>query len=142
MRLKEDLLLKIEEQGGVGHPYDNNVIVDIEDFFEGNYVEESFAANACTENIDVREFYRIFKDIKLKSNVQDIKILIYSIEEDEDWPYSDTAFILTSASKKEVYDWFGDAFPSDIGEDDGKGKGLERLPKLKEGYKLYYLWWD
>lgn len=138
--MKQELLNKIKEQGGVGYPYNNNVFVTIEDFFEGNDVKGSFATNGCTQEIYVHEFYNIFKGIKSKANVQDIRLLIYSVE--EDWAYSDTAYILSSANKEEIYSWFGEAFPSDIGEDNPSDKDLERLPQLNDGYKIYYLWWD
>ncbi|MBE6072908.1 MAG: tetratricopeptide repeat protein, partial [Clostridium butyricum] len=42
---KKALLKKIE----------NDERISIKDFFEGNYVQGSFAANACTDEIDVRE---------------------------------------------------------------------------------------
>ncbi|MFZ5987727.1 MAG: hypothetical protein ACOYWZ_11460 [Bacillota bacterium] len=115
-------------------------MVSIDDFFDGNNDKGSFAANACTKDIDVNEFYLIFKRIMAEENVEDIWILINDIE--DECAYSDTAFISTNADKKQIYQWFGEAFPSDVGEVDHNDKVYERISPLREGYKLFNLWWD
>lgn len=114
---------------------DNDQKIYIEDFFEGNHVQGSFAANACSDEIDVEEFYKIFKDIKNKENVKELYIEICDVDIEEEWPYSDTAFIVTSANEEEINNWFGDVCPSEINEH-------VSLKELEDGYKLYCLWWD
>lgn len=124
-----------KEKKSLLNKIDNDEQISIEDFFEGNYVQGSFAANACTNEIDVEEFYKIFKDIKTKENVKELYIEICDVGVEEEWPYSDTAFIVTSANEEEINNWFGDAYPSEINEH-------VSLKELEDGYKLYCLWWD
>ena len=122
---KKSLLNKIE----------NNERISVKDFFNGNYVQGSFAANACTDEIDVREFCEIFKEIEKKENVKEVYIEICDVNVEEEWPYSDTAFVVTTANEDEIKAWFKDAFPSEIDEN-------VSVEKLESGYKLYCLWWD
>ena len=114
---------------------DDNERISVKDFFEGNYVQGSFAANACTDEIDVREFFDIFKEIEKKDNVKEVYIEICDAGIEEEWPYSDTAFVVTTANEEEIRDWFKEAFPSEIDEH-------VSIEKLEDGYKLYCLWWD
>lgn len=140
LRVKKDLLEKIEKQGGFRPPYNRDILVSVEDFFEDNNVIGSFAANACTKNLDVHEFYEILKNIKTKENVQDIWIVICDI--DEEWPYSDTIYISTTASGDDIYEWFGDGFPSEVWEVNSKENILTEIPQLRTEFKLFGVWWD
>lgn len=124
-----------KEKKALLNKIDNDQKIYIEDFFEGNHVQGSFAANACSDEIDVEEFYKIFKDIKNKENVKELYIEICDVDIEEEWPYSDTAFIVTSANEEEINNWFGDVCPSEINEH-------VSLKELEDGYKLYCLWWD
>lgn len=138
--MKKDLLEKIEKQGGFKPPYSRDILVSIEDFFEGNNAAGSFAANACTENLDVHEFYEILKDIKLKENVFEVWIVICDI--DEEWPYSDTIYISTTANEDDIYKWFGDGFPSEVWQVDCKECALIQTSELKNGFRVFGAWWD
>jgi len=138
--MKEELINKIDQLGGMSSKFD--ILVSIDDFFEANDICGSFAANACDTNLDVKEFYSIFKMIEAMDKVQEVWIMITDI--DEEWPYSDTALIALSSeiSNEEVNKWFGDGFPNEIQVLDIEKEKTICIPNLKEGYKLLYLWWD
>ena len=138
--MKNELLEKIEQLGGIKSDF--NILVSIADFFDGNMVEGSFAANACDIDFDANEFYFTFKQIKALNNIQDVWIMITDI--DEEWPYSDTALIAVSkdTSEEDVNKWFGKGFPSEIREVNLKKEKSIHIPYLKDGYKLLSLWWD
>lgn len=138
--MKKDLLEKIEKQGGFKPPYSRDILVSIEDFFEGNNVVGSFAANACTENLDVHEFYKILKGIKLKENVLEVWIVICDI--DEEWPYSDTIYISTTANEDGIYEWFRDGFPSEVWQINSKECEVIQTSELKNGFRVFGVWWD
>ncbi|GFZ30401.1 hypothetical protein CSC2_09270 [Clostridium zeae] len=120
---------------------DIDILVSIEDFFEGNTIEYSFAANACDEDFNVNEFYVAFKKIKSLDNVQDIWIMITDI--DEQWPYSDTALIAVSSDIEEacVNECFGQV-PPEVRELNLTDEPSLPIPYLNDGYKLLSLWWD
>lgn len=138
--MKEKLLEKIEQLGGMKSNID--ILVSIEDFFEGNNLDGSFAANACDIDFDINEFYSAFKKIKSMYNVQDVWIMITDI--DEEWPYSDTALIAisTDINIEDISNLFGKGFPSEIREVDLENEKSIRVPNLKADYKLLCLWWD
>ncbi|WP_160680566.1 hypothetical protein [Clostridium sp. C8-1-8] len=138
--MKNKLLDKIEQLGGMNSTHD--ILVSIDDFFEGNTIEYSFAANACDTDFNVNEFYNIFKKIKDFDTVQDIWIMITDV--DEEWPYSDTAFIALNniIQESDINEWLGKGYPSEIREVNLKDEPSIPIPYLKDGYKLLSLWWD
>ena len=70
--------------------------------------------------------------------MQNIWISLYSYDDNEEWPYSDTAYISTALSNQFLHDHFGEAFPSKISiiETD------EAFGAIIDGFTLYVLWWD
>ena len=138
--MKNELLAKIEQLGGMSKDYD--ILVSIDDFFQGNTIEYSFAANACSTDFNVSEFYNIFKKINNLDTVQDMWILITDM--DEEWPYSDTALIALSNDIQEanIKEWLGNGCPSEIRELNLSCESSIHIPYLRDGYKLLSLWWD
>ena len=124
-----------KEKRALLNKIENNERISVNDFFEGNYVKGSFASNACTDEFDVKEFYAIFKEIEKKENVKEVYIEIADVDVEEEWPYSDTAFVVTTANEEEIESWFKEASPSEIDEHIS-------IEKLKDSYKLYCLWWN
>ena len=135
---RENLIKLIEEREKIH----DSALVSIEEFFEDNVYRWSFAANACNNDVDVFTFNRIFRDLEQLKSVQFIEILIVDIDDEEEWPYSDTAFISTSLNEKEIESFFGKAFPSEITEINVGDPILKQIKDIKEGFKLYCLWWD
>lgn len=99
----------------------------------------SFAANACTENYDINEFHIAFSKLLERDDVQAIWISLYSFDEDEYWPYSDTAFISTTLPESFLNEYFGEVFPSEITCIDEIDVSFGTI---NEDFKLYMLWWD
>lgn len=135
--MKKENLLEIINKRSKIH---DSVLVSVKEFFEDNNNEYSFAANVCNNNINVFSFYKIFNMLSTLESVQDVWILITDI--DEEWPYSDTVYISSSLKQNEINNIFGDAFPSEINEVDSNDEISDQIQNLKDGYKLYCLWWD
>lgn len=138
--MRKQLAEKIYEQG-----YPDAVtppIVSLEDFFDGNSDEGSIGCNLL-EHPGIETFYNILLKIRERENVQDVLIEIMEIEDDEDyWAFSERLYILTSADSEAVESWVNVLKPSDL-DDEGYVFGTPPLaPELKNGYKVYSVWWD
>lgn len=135
--MKNDLLQSIyeqEEELGETLP-----LVSLELFFEGNDDIGSMGCNLL-EHPGTEKFYHVLKEIRNRSNVQDVLVEIMEYDEDT-WPFSERVYIITSAKKYEVREWVKEIDVGDIGE--GYEYGQPKVaPKLKEGYFVYSLWWD
>lgn len=115
-------------------------VVSLEDFFEGNEDLGSIGCNLINHpGLDT--FYKILKDIRGRDDVQDVLIIISEVDEYLDWPFSNSLYIFTSCSKEQVSEWVRPLQPDDIAE----GWVWEKppaAPQPKEGYKVYWIWWD
>ena len=124
-----------------------NPVVSLEDFFEGNFDEESLAPNQVDEGrAKLKDCYRILKAIRDRVDVQDVLVEIHETpdaddEEDFDlWPSSVTVFILTKASTDDVAEWTEKLVPTEVLN--GWKPPPPGAPKLKPGMRVRALWWD
>lgn len=137
--MKEDLLERIYEQED---QMDNSLpVVPLELFFEENNDIGSIGCNLL-DHPGTEKFYSILKQIRNKTNVQDVLVEIMEYDEgDEIWPFSERVYILTDAEEDEVIKWGEEIKVSDVSEGYMYGQP-KAVPKLREGYKVYSLWWD
>lgn len=101
--MKEDLLQKIYEQE---NEMENSLpVVSLELFFEENNDIGSIGCNLL-DHPGIGKFYSILKQIRNKTNVQDVLVEIMEYDEgDEIWPFSERVYILTDAEADEVIKW-------------------------------------
>jgi hypothetical protein len=98
----------------LGHPDDSSTprpLVTIEEFFEGNEELGSIGCNLLPTP-EPSDFYEFFRRIATRSDVADIRVQITAFDTPE-WPFSDTVYIMTTASDEEVISWFPDAMRPD-----------------------------
>jgi hypothetical protein len=70
-----------------------------------------------------------------------VVIEIYEVEEDDDsmWPFSERAFVITTASQQNVESWFAELQPSET------ETGLSLPPdgpNVPHGFDVFAAWWD
>lgn len=122
----------------------DTALVTVDEFFEQNSNRWSFAANACSEELDVHSFYKIFSRLSGLDQVQCIWIEI--VDMDADGPYSDSVYIAADLQMEElkeyIIEYMKEGFPDDIIEIPDEDEIREQISGLKEGCKLYFLWWD
>ncbi len=59
---------------------------------------------------------------------------------DDEWPFSDTVFFITSAAPEDVQSWLGEEFaPDNIGIDDFSRAEVISVPN---GMVALAAWWD
>ena len=143
MNLQREALNAIIAQQGIPELGDVCPAVSLEAFFSGNHEDGSFAAN-LTAHPGAQGMYTVLERIRSRADVQDVLVLVryWSVESEPEWPYSDAAFILSSASAEEVLGWWPESLaPDEILTEIHQGQ-TSVLPQPKPGMSVYLAWWD
>lgn len=131
-----------ERVNRLGHPDDPETprpLVTLEEFFTGNSEAGSIGCNLPSAP-SPEQFHGLFQAIARRPEVADIRVQITAFDAPE-WPFSDTVYIMTSASAEEVASWF----PEDLRPDE-TWRGF-----ADQGYEPYAVppgtepigcWWD
>jgi hypothetical protein len=115
-------------------------LVTLAEFFEGNDVDGSIGCN-LTPTPTPGQFYALLKNIARRPAVADVRVQITMFDVPE-WPFSDTVWIITSASSAEVAAWFEeDVRPDECLEGWQEGVAVEPCP-VPPGMKPVMCWWD
>ena len=127
----------------LGHPDDSGTptpLLTIAEFFEGNDCAGSIGCNLSGQPLPER-FYELFTSIASRPNVSDIRVQITAFDVPE-WPFTDTVFIMTTASPEEVEAWFPeDLRPDEVWE--GFNSRIRYEPyNLPPGSRPIGCWWD
>ncbi len=151
MTKRELLFAQIKRQQEVGKRLP---LVSLEEFFDGN---DNYGSIGC--NLDDPQaapplpvpywphpspqgFYEILRAVRERQEVQDVLVEVSDTNVgEEDWPFSELVYILTSASAEQVEGWTAKLFPTEVSEGyDGEKPAL--MPDLLPDYTVYTLWWD
>ena len=143
MERRAQLIEKIKQQGlpqptGQG-PY---AVVSLEDFFEGNDDDGSIGCN-LTPLLGPQFFYKTLREIRARPEVHEIFVAFHFLEKgdpSEPWPFSDTLFVVTSASREQLASWVEPLQPdevSDVFHFNEAGRVM-----APPGTKVYCVWWD
>jgi hypothetical protein len=114
--------------------------VSLEDFFEGNDDLGSIGCN-LSAHPGVDTFYRLFVEIRSRIDVQDVLVEIKDLVDEHSWPFTDTAFVLTSMGQGELSKSVAKLNPDEVGEFPPDSIPRD-LPTLKHGMKVLGVWWD
>jgi hypothetical protein len=137
MTERESLVSKIVAQNC--RPGD--AIVSLEDFFTGNTDRGSIGCNLGKQQPAISQFYQVLREIRERPNVQNVFVRICEFDDAQSWPYSDTVYVLTSASLDEVSQWVQALMADEV--NDGWMYGPPpKAPPLKSGIMPYSVWWD
>jgi hypothetical protein len=137
-----DLLAEIERQGGYDSGAGPEPVVSLELFFEGNNDPGSIGCN-LNRHPGVQTFFTVLRDLRERPDVHDVQIGISEVLGDNQWPFSDHVYVITSASSDDLlrltaalrsepevsYGWWNDVEPA------------KPIP-APEGMRLQTLWWD
>jgi hypothetical protein len=96
-----------ERVNRLGHPDEADTprpLLTVDEFFEGNVEVGSIGCNLEIAP-SPEEFYALFRSISQRPDVKDIRVQITVFDVPE-WPFSDTVYIMTSATPEEVATWF------------------------------------
>jgi hypothetical protein len=141
MNKRQRLVDKITQQGDPDDPDAPSPIVSLEDFFEGNEDLGSIGCN-LVEHPGTDGFYRTLRDVRSRPDVQDVLVEIYEVMEGEDeWPFSERVYVLTSATPDDLRGWLTALDPSEI-EEGWASAAPSASPALEPGMRVLSAWWD
>ncbi len=136
------LIERISRLGDVNDRDTPHPLVTLEEFFEGNDDFGSIGGNFYPEQPAPAEFYAFFRAIREKPNVADVRVQVTQHDTPEEWPFSDTIWIITSASPETVTAWFGQRFAADeIFPSLHTDRRYESI-SVPEGMNVIGVWWD
>lgn len=135
MTNKEKLIEKINSLGFPG----NEIVVTIDEFFEGNNDPGSIGVNIYPNQPTPNDFYNKFKELKALNTIDDIYVRISDLE--GEWPYTDTVYVITTLNKDELAKLLSPLQPDEIYKGWMYKKPIN-APKVLKGFSVYSVWWD
>jgi hypothetical protein len=108
MTLLERIVNRINRSGDVNHAKTPRPLLSLEEFFEGNDSFGSIGYNFYPDQPSPAEFYEFFRLVRNKPSVAAVLVEISQHEVPEEWPSTDTIWIITSESAQDVSGWLGD----------------------------------
>lgn len=134
-RMEKDKIL--DEIKKYGFP-EKEVAVSIETFFEGNNDTGSIGVNLYPQP-SLEDFYSVFKKIKSYDKTESIFVRIAEDDEDAEWFYTDTVYIVGNYSIDEIKVMVKEIQPDEIYENWMYGKPVN-IPETKNN--VFSIWWD
>ncbi len=139
---RQALLARINRNGDINDPATPRPLVTLEEFFEGNNDYGSIGYNFYPDQPGPEEFYRLFKSVRARPEVADVRVQVMDLEDPAGWPSTDTVWIITSASPEDVRGWLGERFrPDDILIGFPTDRPMEPC-EVPDGMKALGVWWD
>lgn len=137
----ERVSLRINQHGDVNNPSTRRPLLTLSEFFDGN---DDFGSIGCnlTPMPGPTRFHELLKRIVARSDVADVRVEITMFDEPEMWPFSDTVWIITSASPEAVASWFEESIRPDdcfLGWNEAQVYETVNVP---EGMHPVACWWD
>ncbi|EAQ78328.1 hypothetical protein [Blastopirellula marina] len=136
---RKALIEHIQSIGGLGMSAPAPV-APLHLFFDGNDDYGSIGCN-LTDHPGPQGFYETLRSIHQRSDVVDVLVQIYEIEEDDVtmWPFSERVFIVTTADRETIAELLTRLQPTDIESEYPLPPHAEQPP---EDCVVYAVWWD
>jgi hypothetical protein len=134
--LRRDSLLET-----IGDVNESSVAVSLEEFFVGNDDGGSIWCN-IQNPIPPDRVFDILRGIRDRDRVADVVVLVTQYDGGkEEWPFSDTVYVITTAGADDVVSWFDPEHAPDEYWLAAKPEEFETLT-IPEGMHAVGLWWD
>jgi hypothetical protein len=131
-----------ERVSRLGHPDEPGTprpLLSVGEFFDGNIEVGSIGCNLDGAPTPA-EFHSVFRSIAQHPDVRDIRVQITAFDVPE-WPFSDTIYIMTSATPEEVATWF----PQHLRPDETWTGFVDQAYEpyqIPDGVQPVACWWD
>jgi hypothetical protein len=119
---------------------DGALLVTLEAFFTGNDDLGSIGCN-LTDHPGMPAFRDTLLNVRSQDEVEDVVVRISDLNGDDEWPFSDTVYVVTSASPETVGSWVNDLEPDAVwalDEAEMRACGVQPPP----GAQVVAVWWD
>jgi hypothetical protein len=135
----ERITERVNRLGDPDDPDTPRPLVSIDEFFSGNTEIGSIGCN-LSHAPSPEEFHTLFLAFSQRPDVKDIRVQITMFDVPE-WPFSDTVYIMTTASAEEVATWF----PAELRPDETWSGFLDQAYEpyaVPAGVYPVGCWWD
>ncbi|MBK8271164.1 MAG: hypothetical protein IPK83_23760 [Planctomycetes bacterium] len=140
--LRAKLLKRVNQNGEINNVDTPRPLVTLEEFFEGNNDPGSIGYN-LSDSPSPQEFFAMFKQIRARPGVSDVRFEVKDLEDPDGWPATDTIWMITTATRDEVESWIPERImPDEILEDIGPATGKREPYVVPPGAHAWGLWWD
>jgi hypothetical protein len=137
----ERITERVNRLGDPNNPSSPKPLLTLAEFFEGNNVVGSIGCNLLPTPTPA-QFYAVLSAIAARPEVRDVRVQVTMFDNPDEWPFSDTVWVVTSADAATVRSWFGEAMaPDEVGEGWVQGVGYEDYT-LPAGTKPVSCCWD
>jgi hypothetical protein len=132
---------RVNRHGDVNEPATRRPLLTLDEFFEGNDVDGSIGCNLNPMPAPA-EFRVLLERIAARRDVADVRVQITMFDDPDSWPFSDTVWVITSASASDVAAWFDeDVRPDNCWEGWTDGTAFEQC-EVPAGMRPVACWWD
>ena len=138
MAAPSSLIERIYKNGDPNAANARKPLVSLEEFFEGNVFEGSIGCNLFPHP-GIANFYSTLSAIREREQVADLRVGI-TANDDEDWPFSDAIYLVTSADEAEVSKWLSLLEPDEVFAV-SEPEAIEPID-VPPGHRLLGAWWD
>lgn len=135
---KRNVLIKKYEQ--------NDVLVTVDEFFEGNTDNASIAPNIWPKS-SLYNYHRVLKSLLLLQNVEDVFVELYEVILDEAgavvdgyWPYAEVIYVIGTITENELNNEIHSLKPSEIWL--ATEQELDPFGYKFKGKRVLKIWWD
>jgi hypothetical protein len=127
-----------------GHPDDPHTprpLLTLAEFFGENTCVGSICCN-LSPTPEPAQVHAVLKIIEARGDVAAVRVKIAMFDDPAWWPFSDTVYVMTTASPEKVGSWFGEELrPDDVWEGFASGETYEAYD-VPLGFKPVGVWWD
>ena len=136
----ERITERVGRNGDVNDAATPRPLLTLAEFFEGNDLPGSIGCNLIPTPTPA-EMYLLLQRIAARPDVADVRVQV-TMFDDPEWPFSDTVWVMTSASPEAVSQWFEESVrPDECWQGWTEGVTFEPYTVLP-GMHPVACWWD
>jgi hypothetical protein len=119
------------------------VLIEIDEFFDGNEDEGSIGCNLIPEHPGIPVFQTTLSEIKKKEGVKEVAVLVSELDPcEEAWPYTDTVCVFGDVNTKELAAHVAPLHPNEVYRVGLFSASILKALAKKKSLPLTVLWWD
>lgn len=115
-------------------------LLTLGEFFEGNQDEGSIGCD-LPDVPEPREFHEVFRRLRGRPDVVDVRVQVTSWDDPGSWPFSDTVWVVTSPAPYDIQHRLGKRLYADLAKVGWLDDPMERI-EIPDGMAPTWIWWD
>jgi hypothetical protein len=140
VRIPEALRDRVNRNGTLDDLKVPRPLLTLEEFFEGNDDYGSIGCN-LRGSVQPYEFYEVFKKLRARVEVSQVRVQITSWDDPAFWPFSDRVWVITSLARQDIQQCLGKRLHGDAIRVGWPEYPIEKL-EVPTGMRPLGVWWD